>query len=113
MGVGIPRSGPECKARTVSRARLRASRPGGERATQPEPDDVAPQVALQATSAQGAEELLLVVHAIARQQPVAARTGSRRDDRGEAVAHAGGEVEPGLVERLDRRYLAAREQRVG
>src|SRR5205823_12729720 len=85
----------------------------GERAPEPETRHVAPEVALQAAAAEPGEETLLVVHLHAGQEPVAARAGRRAHPLGEALAHCGGEVEPGLVERLDARHLAAREERQG
>src|SRR5207247_8758048 len=83
----------------------------GECAPEPETRHVAPEVALQAAATEPGEEALLVVHLHAGQEPVAARAGRRAHPLGEALAHRGGEVEPGLVERFEARHLAAREKR--
>src|SRR5437899_11089387 len=85
----------------------------GGRAPEPETRHVAPEVALQPAATQPGEETLLVVHLHAGQKPIAARAGRLTHPLGEALAHRGGEVEPGLVKRLDARHLTAREERQG
>src|SRR5881628_2310389 len=85
---------------------------GPERAPEPQPGEVAPEVALQAAAAEMREEPVLVVHLAPRQEPVAARPGRGGDGLGESVAHRRREVEIGLVQRLDAGYLAPREERL-
>src|SRR5213080_3732722 len=85
---------------------------GPERAPEPQPGKVAPEVALQAAAAEIREEPVLVVYLAPREEPVAARPGRRRDGLRETVPHGRREVEVGLVQRLDAGDLAAPDERL-
>src|SRR5262249_14115515 len=132
-GAGGPwRSGPrrpregraQSRRRSGGRVRTRATGPPAPRSprrplarrrpsracegvAEAQAGQVAPQVALEAAAAEMGEEVFLVVHAVAGEEPVAALARGERDALGEAVADRWREVEVWLVERFFVRYLAA------